>query len=719
MLRRLAIVAWLSVAGGFGRIPETAPDQQAQNRTKFGGKIRQRIQQRIQQRQEARKERIEGFLVKISCRFHLVGEDHMGSRKGLLFKRRETRFKNAISYGLCKSREDGVRYIFPDIKKRLAEFAPEDDVTLEVWSQPTSAFKELTASAQGSWSRWNPRNTRFAIIRNIINIIRTATTSSRPSPPPSPSPPKNLSPPPSPPPPSPSPPPPAEDIQVTQPSPPPPAEDIQVTQHPLSVTVSAGNYANEVSWELNCNDGVTLSGGAPNSGSVLATEGSICTLAMLDSHGDGWNSAQWTAEAPGVPPYGPFELAAGTEGSATFEILGVPPPAPPSHPKGATKMRTMLTVLIRFEGAADPVSLYDEAAIEASNRRLAALMSEQSWGQDTYDADNSVVVRLDTRNEFVTFLEKCDIDWMQDFLDKNEATVGYHRRDFTHVEFLMHADFNCGWGGIAYVGGTLSATQLYSSWEWIRTHELGHNYALRHGYYEGVEYGDKTCIMGDGPIYSGAVRLLLGWVPPGAIGYYGAGSSLELRRIDSDPFSAEQATGKTIITAPTSGGTLVFWLDLNGLVVVHKVDRLYEPTHHLASLEVGDSYDDGDLVQVKVERIDRQSGRATLAAPPSPPLPPGWFPGHVYEVAMTVASYGSEISWKIHDSSGSLACSGGPYNNDSVYEESCHLSPGSYTLTCLDSYGDGWHGGYLSIADVPYCGNRGEDFTQLVVQFDV
>ena len=43
------------------------------------------------------------------------------------------------------------------------------------------------------------------------------------------------------------------------------------------------------------------------------------------------------------------------------------------------------------------------------------------------------------------------------------------------------------------------------------------------------------------------------------------------------------------------------------------------------------------------------------------------------------------------------------YSDSSQYSEECCLVPGTYTMDCKDSYGDGWHGGYLKIHGVKYC----------------
>ena len=64
--------------------------------------------------------------------------------------------------------------------------------------------------------------------------------------------------------------------------------------------------------------------------------------------------------------------------------------------------------------------------------------------------------------------------------------------------------------------------------------------------------------------------------------------------------------------------------------------------------------------------------------------------------------YGSEISWSL-----GTCLSATAYDDNNAYNEQCCLSPGTYTLTCLDSYGDGWNGGSIEIHGQTYC----EDFS--------
>jgi hypothetical protein len=73
----------------------------------------------------------------------------------------------------------------------------------------------------------------------------------------------------------------------------------------------------------------------------------------------------------------------------------------------------------------------------------------------------------------------------------------------------------------------------------------------------------------------------------------------------------------------------------------------------------------------------------------------------VISVMMVNAAYGSENSWTIADSNGNQICAGDGYaSRTNVTVDSCDLSEGEeYTVTCMDRYGNGWHGGYLQIGD--------------------
>jgi len=67
-------------------------------------------------------------------------------------------------------------------------------------------------------------------------------------------------------------------------------------------------------------------------------------------------------------------------------------------------------------------------------------------------------------------------------------------------------------------------------------------------------------------------------------------------------------------------------------------------------------------------------------------------------VDVYIAAFASEVSWTLG------SCSGGSYGSNGYQAtEICSIDGGVYTLTCSDSYGDGWHGGYITIGGETYC----------------
>ena len=72
-------------------------------------------------------------------------------------------------------------------------------------------------------------------------------------------------------------------------------------------------------------------------------------------------------------------------------------------------------------------------------------------------------------------------------------------------------------------------------------------------------------------------------------------------------------------------------------------------------------------------------------------------------IKVRTEAWGNENSYQM-----STCASTRTYGNYADYdEEDCCLSPGTYTLICKCSYGDGWHNGYVEIDGTKYC----QDFT--------
>ena len=65
-------------------------------------------------------------------------------------------------------------------------------------------------------------------------------------------------------------------------------------------------------------------------------------------------------------------------------------------------------------------------------------------------------------------------------------------------------------------------------------------------------------------------------------------------------------------------------------------------------------------------------------------------------------------SWGVDNSYSFGSCASNTlstYSSYTEFVEECCLEPGTYTLECKCSHGDGWHGGYVEIAGVRYCEN--------------
>ena len=77
-------------------------------------------------------------------------------------------------------------------------------------------------------------------------------------------------------------------------------------------------------------------------------------------------------------------------------------------------------------------------------------------------------------------------------------------------------------------------------------------------------------------------------------------------------------------------------------------------------------------------------------------------------VEITTKSYGEENTWSYGSCVNNKA-----YESDQRYTEQCCQEKGDYNVVCKDSYGDGWHGGYVEIADVRYCDDFADGFEEV------
>jgi hypothetical protein len=65
-------------------------------------------------------------------------------------------------------------------------------------------------------------------------------------------------------------------------------------------------------------------------------------------------------------------------------------------------------------------------------------------------------------------------------------------------------------------------------------------------------------------------------------------------------------------------------------------------------------------------------------------------------IKVVTKKWGNENSWVFGGCASSQE-----YEARNTYTEECCQLAGNYELTCKDSWGDGWHNGYLQIGDEP------------------
>lgn len=88
---------------------------------------------------------------------------------------------------------------------------------------------------------------------------------------------------------------------------------------------------------------------------------------------------------------------------------------------------------------------------------------------------------------------------------------------------------------------------------------------------------------------------------------------------------------------------------------------------------------------------------------PTTPAPTTPDPSQVCKTINTVTqAWGYEISWTVGS-----CYSDRQYSSQSQYSQNCCQPEGDWPVSCSDSYGDGWHGGYIEIDGERFC----EDFT--------
>jgi hypothetical protein len=331
------------------------------------------------------------------------------------------------------------------------------------------------------------------------------------------------------------------------------------------------------------------------------------------------------------------------------------------------------------------VKLQDDSTVDTYCSEACAL--EYGWGtnsarvgyaQSSYGAlDVSAatgVVKTVALSTSVATYVGCNFDLLGNDAVAALTASGFSTTGYEVIQFYMPTSIpNCGFGGVAYVGGSRS---------WVRqsgvgtmVHELGHSYGVWHSgtdlNNDGVqdtEYGDYSCMMGSPSglvTMHGIHRMALGWIPTNAI------------KTISCPTGCTQS--HTIGDLQQAPATTV----ANGQFTMLKTKRVSRAGDYYISYRAGTGVDAnlGSTYKNKVSLHYYNGGNSELVTTLSA--------GQTYIDTLTINGNSAEM----------LRVSVSSISSGVAVVSVTITAPSSFctdvTVSMTDSYGDGWNGNSL------------------------
>lgn len=163
--------------------------------------------------------------------------------------------------------------------------------------------------------------------------------------------------------------------------------------------------------------------------------------------------------------------------------------------------------------------------------------------------------------------------------------------------------------------------------------------------------------------------------------------------------------GKFITTMAVSSAQVEYDADTHGgasgsPVLAHSDDAVIA-IHNLGGCHYEGRYNKGVSAQRILAGLEGLLPASAISNPTPPPA------GQICKTIKTVTqAWGNEISWTVGSCNNDQS-----YAADSQYSQNCCQDEGEWPVTCTDSYGDGWHGGYLEIDGQKFCENFTTGYT--------
>ena len=143
----------------------------------------------------------------------------------------------------------------------------------------------------------------------------------------------------------------------------------------------------------------------------------------------------------------------------------------------------------------------------------------------------------------------------------------------------------------------------------------------------------------------------------------------------------------TSMACPQVSGLAALVMSMRGNLTPAQVKQLIEQNVQKKSQYTG-KVSTGGLIDVDktISAITGNNGGATTQKPDT---------NVCVNISVTTRRWGIEHSWKFGSCSG--PAQGSTYSSRKTYNVQCCQPAGTYELDCKDSYGDGWHGGWIKI----------------------
>lgn len=199
----------------------------------------------------------------------------------------------------------------------------------------------------------------------------------------------------------------------------------------------------------------------------------------------------------------------------------------------------------------------------------------------------------------------CDFNGWGAAADSAARAAGIDPSRYTRISYAVPPNGNCGWTGIAYVGGTPpTRSWVAQCTAGIFAHEIGHNLRFKHASTPTSEYGDGSDPMGSAPAVQmhAANRIMAGWLPATSIVDGPASGTYSIAALEAPDTGAPQAirlrksdTGEYYYVSLRQAAALDANLSsaYRDVVTVHRATgTMPSPTMLVARLGAGQSFND-------------------------------------------------------------------------------------------------------------------------------